>query len=208
MFQETFVENVGFRKHLTFAAFTYKYPDKRDKIRVSVGFNAPDFAPMPRTVVGDFEAAIRCYMGKNFNNSVPNPPTSKYYAPPKDVKREFARRLSQRLRDRNMNQSDLARRAGEHFPGGTINRDLISNYVRGEHVPRPAALAAIARALDCEPTDLLPPGAAPSVDASDAPKLDIRTLDSGAVWVRVNAVLPWASAMAILEIVKRHETET
>jgi hypothetical protein len=41
--------------------------------------------------------------------------------------------------------------------GRSFGRDNISNYIRGETLPRSPALAVMARVLECSPSDLLPP---------------------------------------------------
>lgn len=61
---------------------------------------------------------------------------------------EFAKRLINLLRDRNMNQSDLARAAG-------LTRDAVSTYVRARSMPEPINLAKIAKALGVEPSFFL-----------------------------------------------------
>lgn len=90
-----------------------------------------------------------------------------------DAKAAFAYNLYQRMKAKGWNQSELARQATEHLPkpvegqkqGRAIGRDLISNYIRGKVLPRPATLAALAKALDCKETDLLPPRSVPSAGA-------------------------------------------
>jgi transcriptional regulator with XRE-family HTH domain len=68
-------------------------------------------------------------------------------------------------------QAELSRRATAYLPrvaegqtqGHSLGRDRISSYIRGKYLPRPEALEAIAKALQCKPSDLLPPGGVPSV---------------------------------------------
>jgi len=84
---------------------------------------------------------------------------------------EFGRRLQARMIQLGWNQSELSRRATECLPrtakgqvqGHTLGRDRISSYIRGKYLPRPEGLEAIAKALQCKPVDLLPPGGVPSV---------------------------------------------
>ena len=80
------------------------------------------------------------------------------------IKNEFARRLEARRIELGWNQSELARRASEHLPkpakgqkqGHSIGRDQISHYSRGISLPRPEVLRSLAKALGCEPRDLVP----------------------------------------------------
>lgn len=57
---------------------------------------------------------------------------------------EFAKKLVNLLRDRNMNQADLARKSG-------LTRDAISTYTRARSMPEPANMEKIATALGVEP---------------------------------------------------------
>lgn len=144
-------------------------------------------------------------VGRNFNNSIPRPPTSRYYRPPLDLKKEFARRLSKRMMEKGLSQSDLARRMSKVI-GAPFGRDLISNYVRAKNIPQPENLKHLADILDCRPEDLLPPGTVGSADSSEAPKFEMRTLKEGeSVWLRINAVLPWSAALEVARIIKEHE---
>lgn len=58
---------------------------------------------------------------------------------------EFAKKLINLMRDKNLNQSDLARKAG-------LTRDAVSTYVRARSMPEPINLAKLAKALGVEPS--------------------------------------------------------
>lgn len=58
---------------------------------------------------------------------------------------EFAKKLINLMRDKDLNQSDLARKAG-------LTRDAVSTYVRARSMPEPINLAKLAKALDVEPS--------------------------------------------------------
>jgi transcriptional regulator with XRE-family HTH domain len=77
---------------------------------------------------------------------------------------EFGRRLQEQLIRKQWSQSDLARAAKKFVP--EIERYHISHWVRGQHMPTPVNLDAIARALGVATTLLMPEegatGAAPS----------------------------------------------
>jgi transcriptional regulator with XRE-family HTH domain len=135
------------------------------------------------------------------------------------VKNEFARRLEERRNAKGWNQSELARRATEHLPiaaegqklGHKIGRDQISHYSRGVSLPRPETLEAIAKALGCEPSDLLPPPYVPTtalvrdenVSQSGADEVELRM-----VWATgrdVKERISGATAIKILAFVDAHQ---
>jgi len=64
------------------------------------------------------------------------------------IKQDFAKRVYQRMVALNLRQAELAERAG-------LTRNAISRYVRGMTYPSQASLLELAKALECEPTDLL-----------------------------------------------------
>ncbi len=113
---------------------------------------------------------------------------------------EFGRRLQHMLKERNWNQSDLARAATKHMPGKKqFRRDNISNYVRGQQVPGPVRMKALCEALGVSRDDLLPPFAVRSVD-SLVPPLDMRSQPDGRVYLRVNQVVDQVIAMQIITL--------
>jgi len=65
------------------------------------------------------------------------------------TRKEFARRLDSRLKAKGWSQSELSRRSG-------VQRDSVSAYCRGRSFPLPDKIVMIARALECEPADLIP----------------------------------------------------
>lgn len=124
------------------------------------------------------------------------------------VKNEFARRLQTRYADRGWNQSDLAREASKFLPkpmrgqkqGKRIGRDQISHYTRGVSLPRPDVLRALAKALGCEPADLMP-GAVPST-AMPATPFRITSLPDGRVRLVVDRPISMKKAMDIVRIME------
>lgn len=92
---------------------------------------------------------------------------------------EFGKRLQRAMMDKGFSQSELARVAslqlGKHF-----GRDSVSQYIRGETLPNPERLAALARALGVSDEDLLPSRGLrgvrglPSVTEMMRPGLEIR----------------------------------
>ena len=127
------------------------------------------------------------------------------------IKNEFARRLEARRIELGWNQSELARRASEHLPkpakgqkqGHSIGRDQISHYSRGISLPRPEVLRALAKALDCEPRDLVPAGV-PSTVTPVAFRMT--QLDSGRVQLTVNRVVSFETATKIVALLAEEDT--
>ena len=78
---------------------------------------------------------------------------------------EFGRKLQRELIRKQWNQSDLARAAKKFVPD--IERYNVSHWVRGQHIPTPVNLDAIARALGIDPSVLMPQ--APIHNGSGAP---------------------------------------
>lgn len=108
------------------------------------------------------------------------------------VKREFGRRLADAMDARGWNQSELARRATEWLPkpaagqkqGEVLGRDAISNYIRGEHLPRPTYLRALARALGCTVSELMPSGV-PTISGAE-PEWSVQSTEPGRMRLRIN----------------------
>ena len=66
-----------------------------------------------------------------------------------EMKREFARRLKEKLIQHQMNQSELARRID-------VSKDAVSAYMRARNLPSRITLKRIAMVFGCKPEDLLP----------------------------------------------------
>lgn len=123
-------------------------------------------------------------------------------APRDAVKVEFANRLQRAYEARGWNQSELARQATKFMPEGqTFNRDAVSTYVRAYCLPSPAKLHALARALHMEPEDLLPTRGIPSA-SDESPPFDMRQLQDGRVWLRVNQAVDWDVALEVMKLLK------
>jgi transcriptional regulator with XRE-family HTH domain len=136
-----------------------------------------------------------------FHNPPPDSAELAAAAPVEIIKREFGKRVQKKLVDFGWNQSELARQASLHMPNGRFGRDMVSAYVRGRNIPGPIHLAALSKALKCEPTELLPARATPSVENA-SPSFDIKETSEGRVWLRVNKEVDWAVAMEIMKILR------
>lgn len=132
--------------------------------------------------------------------AAPASETSMSAAPIAAAKAEFARRLQQRMVEEGWNQSELSRRASMHLDA-PMGRDNVSGYVRGLHMPGPLHLAALAKALRCQPQDLLPARGVPSA-ADHNPPLDVRDAGEGNAWLHINQAVPWEKALKIMALLK------
>lgn len=122
--------------------------------------------------------------------------------PPGAAKAEFGRRLSSLMVERGWNQSEFARQAQKLAPPGiSITRDKISKYVRGQVFPNPSHLKVLADALECTPRELLPNRGVP--EAGDAlPRLAMREIGDGKVWLSVNQAIEFETALQILSLLR------
>lgn len=127
---------------------------------------------------------------------------------------EFGRRLQARMIQLGWNQSELSRHATSYLPkpakgqvqGHTLGRDRISSYIRGKYLPRPEALEAIAKALQCKASDLLPPEGIPSVE--EGPIMEMKSLDGKRVAIRLNRVVSQKTATAIMTLLSAEDKVT
>lgn len=125
------------------------------------------------------------------------------------AKSAFAYRLQQKMVELGWNQSELARQATKQLPkpvkgqkqGHTIGRDLISNYIRGEVLPRPAVLSAMAKALGCREVDLMAPRSVPSAsERNESTTFMLQARPDNMAYIEVRRELPMERAMKIVEI--------
>lgn len=120
----------------------------------------------------------------------------------KDVlKREFGQRLRKLLVDRGMSQTDLAREAARHTPDKSFGRDLVSSYISGRYIPNPINLAAMAKALDTTPDELLPQSNNLPRRGETTPPLDIRVLGADRASLRVNQVVSLSVALKVAQLI-------
>lgn len=110
------------------------------------------------------------------------------------TRQEFGQRVYRLMLDRNMNQSDLARRADQP-------RNNISTYIRGVSLPTPLNLKKLADALGVEPEILLPNHTEAAI-RDDVPSLELRvsTSDPLKAWLQVNRLVSTGAAAKIIEI--------
>ena len=118
------------------------------------------------------------------------------------TKQEFGHRLHERLLAKNMRAAELARRAN-------LSRNNISAYVNGKSYPSAVSLQAIARALDCEPDDLLPNFKEGRIRSETMPGFQIKSsvVEPGMSWLTINRQVSTALAMQIGALLEAERTE-
>jgi transcriptional regulator with XRE-family HTH domain len=117
------------------------------------------------------------------------------------LKREFGYRLRQLLVQKGMSQTELARETAKHTPDKSFGRDLISSYISGRYLPNPINLAALAKALDTTPEDLLPHSNNLPRRGDTTPPLDIRVLGADRASLRVNQVVSLSVALKVAQLI-------
>ena len=146
----------------------------------------------PRALVGHYPAAMRV------GDEPATPPSM-----------EFGRRLQAAMIRKGWSQSELARRADAFLPEPTpgqrqgqrgIERDLVSHRVRGQHLPQPHYVEALAKALEVEPRDLLPPGLTGGAASTEPSPFAMKTLQDGRVSLHVNRTVSFKTAMKIMAL--------
>lgn len=115
----------------------------------------------------------------------------------------FAQRLNRQLLQRGWKQADLVRKAQDHTPEGVVfKRHLVSSWMRGKHLPSPVNLDILAKALDVETSDLVPPGAAVIVKSGDR-DVQVSMSTSGMARIKLDLELPAEIALQIMAIVNK-----
>lgn len=116
------------------------------------------------------------------------------------VKAEFARRLQHRLDELSMSQADLTRACQRHLPTGKFGRDSASLYTRGRALPNRPHLQALAKALKCDETDLLPTMNEMEPLNHDRMPFAMESTEDGLAYLRVNQAVPWDVALRVAQI--------
>ncbi len=146
-----------------------------------------------------------------------------YYATPSDkgapatnIGEQFARRVTELMVEKGWNQSTLARRAAVYLQGQRMDRQLISSYLKGNHLPQQVRLDAIAKALGVEPYDLI---SSPSVEwvggnpthspiklEAKSPAADsfaVESLNDGKVRLRIDREVDTETALQIMGLLTK-----
>lgn len=136
-------------------------------------------------------------MARSTRTHLPPSKTVKSPLIPKHLaKDEFARRLYKLMVDRGWRQADLARHAA-------LPRNAISVYLRGASLPNPESLKALAKALEMDPSVLLPNYTESAIER-DNPEIDFRVspADPKKAWLRINRLMPTSLAVKILALIE------
>lgn len=118
-------------------------------------------------------------------------------APREALLGEISKRLQKLMDQKGWNQSDLARQA-------KIGRDSVSVYCRGRSAPGTKHLAAMARALGCDPSDICP--AVHEASAPAAMQVTQVIGEQGKVWVKLNRAVTMDQMIRIMQILAEPET--
>lgn len=130
----------------------------------------------------------------------------------RNIYEEFARRLERRMLELGIpGQSALARRCNALLPKPepgqkqrlTFGRDLINRYYRGMTLPRTDALHILAKALECEESDLIP-AAVPSA-ATGRPGWEKREFDDGRVSIAINRIVSRSVANKLISVLREYD---
>ena len=142
-----------------------------------------------------------------------NPPPDPHFNPRlasrEDVRREFARRLSAMLIEKELSHSDLARKMYGNRPDGSARgRDNIGMYIQGKSMPRTERMAKLAKALGCEIEDLVPVQSMPSVGPATSPVSIVQLPeDPDRCVLRVNQEVSFDTAIAVRQLLKEDKID-
>ncbi|MGQ3049870.1 MAG: helix-turn-helix domain-containing protein [Niveispirillum sp.] len=117
--------------------------------------------------------------------------------PREALRGEIAQRLQGLMEKKGWNQSELARAAG-------IGRDSVSVYCLGKSIPGAKHLAAMARALNCDPSDICP--AVSEASAPTAMQVTQVVGEPGKAWLRLNRSVTMDQLVRIMQILAEPET--
>lgn len=127
---------------------------------------------------------------------------------------EFARKLYEMMTAKGMSNSDLARAVwGETEPDkrgyrGARGRDRISVYLKGKAMPEPRTLAALAKALGCEPFELDPQGPARARPWEESEvSLAMIAGHPDLTLLNVNRVVPFELGAKIISLLAEHSRD-
>lgn len=125
----------------------------------------------------------------------------------------FARRLQALMAERNLSNSELARRVWGEITNSrgykeAKGRDRIGKYIKGETYPEPRTLKEIADALGVGVPELAPDGPAKATPW-EAAETSLLVLEGhpGKALLRIDKILPFAKATRILQILAEPEAE-
>jgi len=126
---------------------------------------------------------------------------------------QFARKLYDKMTEKGLSQSDLARRAfgtklDERGYKVAKSRDRISVYLKGTSLPDPKNLALLADALDVTPEELAPDITAATVDREN-PEVALTSIagHGDKVHLQVNKLVPLTLAAEIVSMISKYDDD-
>jgi transcriptional regulator with XRE-family HTH domain len=112
---------------------------------------------------------------------------------------KWGAQLEKWMTAKDMDQSELARRAAVHKKGKAFGRDLISNYVHGKSEPSAINQAAIAKALGMTVEELMAPITTGIVE-DQSPPINMHTLPDGRAHIDISADVPMDVAIQVFSL--------
>lgn len=117
------------------------------------------------------------------------------------LRRDFSNKLSGLLRDHGMTQGDLADNI-EAKTGRPCSQANVSNWHTGRSLPKAKTAEAIAETFDMSVEELLP-NRGKSINRN--PPFEMRVLDNGQYYVRVDREVSPATAFMIMDALRNEE---
>lgn len=116
------------------------------------------------------------------------------------TRQEFGRRLYSLMLQKGWTQAELARQSG-------ILADSVSNYVRGNIMPSPKNLLALAKVFGMRPGELLPNYTESAIEADKEPPIDLKvsSADPTKAWLRISRVVKFDTAARIIQMIREDD---
>ena len=117
-------------------------------------------------------------------------------------KQEFGQRLKRKMVEKGMHHAELARRSD-------LPRNNISTYINGRSYPSEQSLGKLAKALGCEPDDLLPNRLEMAIRGEQMPDMQIKASinDPKRSWLQINRLVMTSNALRIALILQEDQEQ-
>lgn len=116
------------------------------------------------------------------------------------IKRAFAKNLQTFMDKKGWTQSELARQLTQRMPEGLeVKRFTVNTWMKWRSLPVPLHLRVLCETLGVEPDDLIPKHGQP-ITMAETTTLDIKGLQDGTAWIRINQRLPMKKVLEIQRI--------
>ena len=118
------------------------------------------------------------------------------------AKAHLSRKVNTWLMDSRVLPAELARKAG-------LPRDSISRYVLKKSLPTEENLRALAKAMGCEPSDLIPNRSEVLVDPDNSTlEMVMSNEQPGKAWLRVHQLMSVETAQKIIALLQADRVAT